>query len=421
MILDRKTPPLVKEIADFTFPKPTNRQLSNGLPFQLVQAGSQEVCAVQLSFLQNPDLSFSQSFLMTKMLMEGTKKHTGEQISETFDALGASFGIDAGVDFVHIELYCLTKHLPLLLPMVVELLTEVHFTEKALSKQKNIQSQQLQINLEKNSFLASQIFRETLFGKDTFYGKRLRLEDLEKLTITDLEIAYQKTILAKPFALTFAGNVSQADIDLVNNFLGKLEIEGEFEKLQHENHFPESLPQKIYEEKENALQTSIRLGKRIFGQNHPDLVPYTVLNEIFGGYFGSRLMKNIREEKGLTYGIYSSYVAFRKAAYMVVATDIKKENRQQAIDEIYKEIQILQNQLIDPTELETVKSYMAGTFINSFSTPFAVADKYQAMFLRGLPEEYYNHFISNIKGVSAETIQALAQKYYKDFLELMVG
>src|SRR5690606_38831269 len=167
----------------------------------------------------------------------------------------------------------------------------------------------------------------------------------------------------------------------------------------------------VVEEKPKNIQSSIRLGKKLFTKNHPDLIDMLILNEILGGYFGSRLMKNIREEKGYTYGISSSIITLKNEGFFIVGTDVNKENTQNTIDEIFKEIDILQSTNVPDEELETVKNYMVGSFLSDINTPFALADKFKAVHLNDMDLQFYKNFIERINTISAEDIKDIANKH----------
>ena len=148
-----------------------------------------------------------------------------------------------------------------------------------------------------------------------------------------------------------------------------------------------------------------------------------VATEILGGYFGSRLMRNIREEKGFTYGISSSIVPMRQAGYWAIGTDVKKEFAQATLDEIQKEIHRLQTELVPENELETVKNYLAGEFAGSLNTPFEIADRVRLMVLEGLDVEFYSNYIQRLRVVTAEDIQRMANQYWQweDLQQVIVG
>jgi predicted Zn-dependent peptidase len=148
-----------------------------------------------------------------------------------------------------------------------------------------------------------------------------------------------------------------------------------------------------------------------------------VLNEVFGGYFGSRLMKNIREEKGFTYGISSNLVTLRHEGYLVIGTDVKKEFTGLTLDEVYKEMEILRNGPVGEEELQTVKNYMIGSFAGSLNSPFAIADNFKSIYFEGLTYDFFEHYIENILHTSAGDLVYLANTYLQpdSLLEVVVG
>jgi predicted Zn-dependent peptidase len=162
------------------------------------------------------------------------------------------------------------------------------------------------------------------------------------------------------------------------------------------------------------------MGRKLFTRSHPDYFKMMVLNEILGGYFGSRLMRNIREEKGLTYGISSNLFTLQKEGYLLIGTDVKREFTSLTIEEVYKEMNILRTEPVGEEELETVKNYMAGSFAGSLSTPFALADHFKAIYFDGLTYDFYEHYIENILNTSAQQLQDLANQYLTDNSMLVV-
>ena len=144
---------------------------------------------------------------------------------------------------------------------------------------------------------------------------------------------------------------------------------------------------------------------------HPDTHALKLLVNVLGGYFGSRLMRNIREDKGLTYGIYASVAPREYGTSLVIGTDVKGESGDFAVSEIELELRRLQEEPIPAEELETVKNYLLGKFANELSTVFEQCDKYKNLIFLGLPADYYTQFVQQTEAADAETLQALAQQY----------
>lgn len=421
-MLDRNIAPPIHQITDFDFVRPLSQKMANGVSLHIVSSGVQPLINLQMSF-QVSDSQQKTSVLgniTSKMFTEGTKKRTASQINAEIEKYGAALEIESGFDFCTFDLYCLNKHLSPMLDLLHEILTEATFPEQELEKLRNISLQKLKINKEKTAFVASQTFRNALFGEHS-YASRMTEENLLTISRQDLLAHYEEIFVGKPFQIIAAGMVSDREINLIKEKIGQIPINSPQQKpIFAPSYFPKA--QKIYLEKENAMQTSIRIGKPLFQKNHEDSFAFGVLNEILGGYFGSRLMKNIREEKGFTYGIHSTHLGLKESGYWVISTDVAKEVRDQTIAEIFKEINIIKTELIDNEELETVKSYMKGGFINAMTTSFAVANHFRTVFYYGVPAERLYHYISNIDAITAQQVQEMANKYLSgDFWEVMVG
>ncbi len=362
------------------------------------------------------------AFFALKMLAEGTARRTSAEISEYVDRYGAFLELNTGPDRASLVVYCLTRHLGSILPLVEELLTESTFPQKELDDLRNITLQNLKVNNEKNAYVAGVLFRQNLFGKEHPYGRSQQPEVVENLTRQSVADFYERSIRNRPFRILLAGHVSELEVQLINERLGVMSVqEATNEQRTYAN--PLVAETMVLAEKAESLQSSIRMGRRLFTRHHPDFFPMLVTNEVLGGYFGSRLMRNIREEKGFTYGISSNLVSFRNDGYFLIGTDVKKEVTQATLDEIRKEITILQTQPVLADELDTVKNFMAGEFVGSLNTPFEIADRYKTILLDGLPADFLSNYVQNLRAVSAEQIQKTAQTYLNDevLMEVVVG
>lgn len=424
MILDRTVPPPIQPIRDFVLVKPHNVTLQNSVAAHFICAGVQPIVSVQLIFEAGnwfvPDADTN--YFTAKMLLEGTKKHTASELIAEIDGYGAFLEVGTAMDYASIDFQCLTKYLPQMLSIVCELLTQATFPAQELDKLKAIAIQNIKINNQKTNMVASNEFRAKLFGEKHPYGYTMSEQSIDKVHIEHVSNHYHHTFYQQPFRVIAAGEISGVEIDLISSYLGNLFINhSQVKTLQ--KHQPAVASQlQTYIERENAVQTSIRIGKHVMHRKDPDFVPFNILNTLLGGFFGSRLMKNIREEKGLSYGINSSLGMLKNAGYMMIGTDVKKELRQQAIDEIYKEIKLLAQNPVKEDELDLVKSYMKGSFIGSLNTPFALADRYRNVYSFGLEEDYYDHQIQRVNQVTSENLLEVAQKYYlTGFLEISVG
>lgn len=420
-MLDRKIAPPFKTITSIVIPQARKSLLDNGIPFYHIEAGKQPVVRLELIFKAGTwyESAKGASYFAAKMLSEGTFHKSSAEISYEVEKFGAYLDINPTLDYAIITLECLSKHLKSLLPLLYEILYQPSFPEDELATLKNIRAQQTRLQNEKSSFLASKKFREAIFGSDHPYGKDLTLEDIEKLTQHDVKAFYDQ-YYKLPFEIIIAGLPETTFIEDINIVFGQASLGKETVAPTYTS---QSIAGPILIEKEASIQSSIRLGKKLLAKDHPDYVKLLVLNEILGGYFGSRLMKNIREDKGYTYGISSALAPLKNDGFFIVGTDVNKENTSNTLQEIYKEIEILQTTLVPEDELNTVRSFMVGSFLSEINTPFALSDKFKGVHLYGLDYEFYNQYIQTINNITPKEIQELAQQYLQKetLMEVIVG
>jgi predicted Zn-dependent peptidase len=354
------------------------------------------------------------SYFAVKMLTEGVQGMTSQEISEAFDQIGAFTELTHTSDRVGIVVYCLSRFLPEVLPLVQKLIRNATFPEKEI--------QNLKVNREKTAYLATTEFRARLFGARHPYGQSQNAEEIEALGLDAVKAHYERFIRNGKFTAVLAGQVTEADVQHVNATLGQNSFDteaGEFSFRASESYQGDE----AIVDRPESVQSSIRMGRVLFNRHHPDYFKMLVTNEILGGYFGSRLMKNIREEKGLTYGISSHVVTLRNEGYLMIGTDVKKEFTQQTIDEIKKELSRLQTELVDAEELQTVKSFMAGEFAGSLNTAFEVADRRKILLLDSLPANFFNQYIERIHATTAEDVMEMANRYLgaEEMLTVIAG
>lgn len=424
MILDRTLPPSFQTIQDVRLPALEAHTLDNGIPLHLISVPHQPVLRLECIFDAGTwqEAVPASAFFAMKMLSEGTPGRSSAQISEYFDQYGAFLELNSGPDRSSVVIYCLTRFLPQVLPLLRELLTEPTFPGKELDDLRNITLQNLRISYEKNAYVAGVLFREKLYGATHPYGRSQRPEAVEQLGREDVVNFYQQSIQGRPFRMLLAGQASLGEVEHINAVFGQLPLRADSTADPVIPALPTDLSP-VLAEKTESIQSSIRVGRRLFTRAHPDFFRMLVTNEILGGYFGSRLMKNIREEKGFTYGISANMPSLRRDGYYLIGTDVNKENTQQTLDEIRKEIHTLQTTPVEADELSTVKNFMAGEFVGSLNTPFEIADRYKVILLDGLPADFLETYIQHIRSVTPDEIQAMAQRYLGDdqLQEVVVG
>lgn len=425
MSLNRSVVPPIQSISPIPLTQMSHQQFSNGLSFHFIKGGNQPILRLEFIYQiqQNDKANIAVYNLLIKMLQEGTSKYTTSEIHEIFEHWGAFVDFKSSFDRLNLTIYVLAKYLKQILPLLKSLMDDSVFPNQQFEIQKNLTYQNLTVNLTKTQYVASQLFREKIFGQDSRYGKRLTLENLEEISRKDVFETYQSIIQNKPFDIILAGQVENEHIQLLESFFGQQTFTHSLGDIPSEEAIYQQVTGKYYQEKEGALQSSIRIGKVLFDKKHPDFFDFMVLNTILGGYFGSRLMQNIREDKGYTYGINSQNAVLENIGYWVIGTDVKQEFTDQTLEEIYKEIQLLQSELVSHEELEKVKNYLMGAWVRGIVTPFDLADKFKAIHYHGLDYSFYTQYWESIQNITSERIMQIAQKHLKieSLTEVIVG
>ena len=162
----------------------------------------------------------------------------------------------------------------------------------------------------------------------------------------------------------------------------------------------------------DAQQTSLRIGYYTLPRTHGDIHKLAIANEILGGYFGSRLMKNIREDKGYTYGIYSKVSHMRYSSYWQIASEINKEHRLDALNEIRNEVNRLREEIVSDDELNLVKNYMLGSFLNHQNSVFNRMYLFKVVLLNQLDKNYFVDRISTINNITGANLRDTYRNYF---------
>lgn len=422
---DRKTGPGFAPIDDIDFLPVTNYKLPNGIPVSLMEAGSQDVTRIDWVFPAGSIQAGVPLLASTvaNLIFEGTTTRTSAQISETLDFYGAYLNAQTYHHNSVITLFCLTRDLPVLICLVEDVIKNATFDPVEFEIYIDKRRQEHLVESDKVKTLASRKFSQVIFGEDHPYGRKLELSHFDALTRNDLVDFYKKAFTPNDCRIVVAGQPGKAFSELLTNHFGSKEwIAGPF----NQNGVGEIQPSgEMFHlvEKDGALQSALRIGRPLFNNHHPDFMALQVVNTILGGYFGSRLMMSVREEKGLTYGIGSSIVPFRKSGMWTIASEVKGEMRQAAIDAIFAEMERLMKEPVSEHELELVKNYMLGELLRNFDGPFSSADIYRTILEFDLDFGFYAEMSAQIRSITPELIQQLAITYLnpKDYYVVVAG
>jgi zinc protease len=422
--LDRKTPPQFNGVENINLIKPEHKQLDNGCNVYFFNSGGQDLLRIEWVF---NNLRFDPkkpllNVAVNTMLTDGTSTLTAAQIADKIDFYGAFLQVDYGYDHSQVTLYTLTKHLQATLPVIKDIITDSVFPAKELETYVRNQQQKLQVSLQKNDFVARRVFNNAVFG-DTIYGMAAEPEDFRSLNREDLRAHFNQMYQPANCTIVIAGKADAVVMaQLTNTFegaWGEVTVPADITQPT----LQPSAERFLYKEKADALQSAIRIGTPFINRTHPDFPAVQVLNTVFGGYFGSRLMANIREDKGYTYGIGSGMSSLKQGGSFFIASEVGADVCKAAVTEIEKEVALLRDELIGEEELSLVRNYMLGSLLGSLENVFSHADKFKNLYFSGLDYDYYERYTQTVKNITADELQKLAQKYFTfdQFYKVIVG
>lgn len=415
--------PEIKAFRPIDFPKFNTLHLDNGIPVYQMISKDYDVLKLEINFKAGRMNEKQQGVARAcaDQLKEGSVKYNSEFLADKFDSYGASFQTTGGMDFSRVELYSLSRHFNTLMPYIQDILMNPSFSEKELNSYKHRNIQRLQLDLSKNDIIAYRAITEKLFGKDHPYGYNSTQETILALSPDLLIEHFENNYFKSIPGIIIAGGIDDKIIQVLNESIGSI-------KLSNKNNgvYP---PSQI--EKENKFlikarqkyQSSIRIGRKLFDRMHPDYPGLYLLNTILGGFFGSRLMQNIREEKGLTYDIYSTIDMLWNDGYLMIGAEVDNENISIILEEIYSEFDHLKKELVSSEELQLVKNYINGNLLNLMNGPFNSIELMRLLAVYKYDMEFFNYFMNQILVIDSEKLRELAKKYLnpEQFIEVIVA
>lgn len=422
--LDRTQPPRIKDAVEFDLQlKPYQKYtLDNGVEVYAVDAGAEEVLQIEWVFYagnwfeQKALVAASANFL----LKNGTSTKNAFEINEHFEYYGAYLNRNCYNETATLSIHTLSKHLEHLLPVVKELITDSQFPQEELDTYRQNMKQRLNVNLKKGDFVASRLIDVYLYGEQHPYGKYSRYEDFDALTREELLQFYKEYYQQGRLVMFVAGKLPANTFELLNKNFGDLQTRAVEVAPIPATPATEKKFRVINDA--SGVQGAIRIAQPFPNRHHPDFMKVQVLNNLFGGFFGSRLMSNIREEKGYTYGIYSYLQNHLQQSAWVISTEAGRDVSEATVTEVYNEMERLRNEPVDEEELLLVRNYMMGSILGDLDGPFHIINRWKNIILNDLTGQFFYDQIQTIKSVSAEELQALANKYLKPelFYELVV-
>lgn len=423
--INRAVPPEIKPIEPFALPKPRHNTLANGIP---------------VLYFDNPNLDLIHILLQVKtgslyqpqkhacdftysLLKESSHSLSPEETSEKLDYYGSNVTVNVGMDNVQILISVPKNNLGKILPNIAEFLISPAYRERNLNILQDKEVKNLAYNEQKTDYCAWRIMWREILGK-TFpaVSDFATTATIRSITTKDLQDFHRSSFCAENLTIFVTGNTDKASETLIEETWKSVPhgipapILPDIPKPEH--------PGKLFRQPmENSLQSSIVLCSLSMDFNDPERTAFSVLNTLTGGYFSSRLMQNLRERQGLTYGISSSSTFFGRQSVFAISSDVNAENTDRAVESCFEELQRLQNEPVSAEELDMVKNYMAGIQLRAADTTVTAMQKYAYWHRFGLNETEMFRYLSEIKKVTPEDILFLAKKHfaYTKFTRIIVG
>ncbi|MFP4041565.1 MAG: M16 family metallopeptidase [Bacteroidales bacterium] len=414
--LNRQIPPETSIIKTFQAPEAEKSKLANGMPIYIINSGTEDIIKIDLQFkagdwFQNKQLTAETT---SEMLTEGTQSLSSVEIANQLDYYGAILKSASNKDTATVTLVTLKKHLEPLVKLLSDIVKKPDFPENELSTYIENKKQRFLLERAKVNTLSKIKFYEAIFGSNHPYGKVTEYEDFGKVKRDDLIQFHKDHYIAENCKALITGNTDTETFRIINKYFGGSDWK-KGSNIAVPQYPVQSLgEQEIFTPKQDAVQAAIRIGKPVINKHHPDYLGMKIVTTVLGGYFGSRLMKKVREEKGYTYGINAILASFVYEGYFMIASEVGANVCRKAIDAIKQEIQRLKKEKVGSSELEMVKNYLTGELLRLFDGPLSTSSSYLTLMESEVSEDYFSRMFKKVNEIDAKEIIELANKYLNE-------
>lgn len=407
------------------FPKPhflapEHITLDNGVSVYSVLSDQTETLKVEWVFEAGSVFSekVMQAAATAELLNKGTAGKSGFELNEQLDLYGSYFSVDSARDEITLRLFTLKRFFAQVLPIVAEMLDGAVYPEDEFAVWMDARKNAYSVNSQKTDYQASARFPSILFGDDSPYGLYVRPEHFDALTVEDAR-AYHGRLLASPFKVFVSGCAPADWRMLLNDSFGHLKPQAFPAPTPFD--FAVHTPDELLVPVSGSVQHSLAIGRKLWLRDLDTYTPFMVMSTVLGGYFGSRLMGNLREKHGYTYGVGAGLSRMRFADTYKISTDVGSEVSEAARKAIFHEVDVLQNESVPEEELQRVKTYMGGSFLRSFDGPQAIMDRFKSLIQHGMPLDFFERYAESIPHVTADDVRTSAGAYLGGLKTVVAG
>lgn len=412
MTLNRSNAPDVKDFGLLNIPNCRQLILDNGIKLNIIDHGEFDVNRLTISWIGGAyDVeSFASLMLACDLMREGSKYHTGAEIAEILDFNGAWLRSNHHSHHTALTLHSLNSKFNEVLPIIIESTISPTFPQQEFEINKEKIARRKELNLSKVAYLSNQSNHRLIYGIDHPCAKDETPSDVRNLTINDIKSTHNDIFVADGCELFLAGRITPSIEDSLNNWFGNLPT-----NKPHINQI--IIPISPSKQKvdiihtDNALQCAITMSIPTIPRSHPDYIDLRYVIMALGGYFGSRLMTNIREDKGYTYGISAALLGNWEGGVATISTQCDNSYANAVIDEVKKEIEYLKLDNFNNEELIRLKRYAMTQVAGTLDSPFSIMDYYENMRHVLTPSDYFFAIQQSLNNLSSKRISELAKKY----------
>lgn len=422
--LDRTKAPVIQDFRDFNLPIPSCTHANNGIPINYFYNNQLELIHFILRIKAGSFYESKKSVanFCYSLLKESDAKLDSSEVDEYLDYYGVSYNVTITTGYINISLIIPKKNCLTVLPFVSSFLIHPEFKEKPLEILRQRKLMDLAYNKERVGYCASQQMLHCLFGNGNMIGHILCEEDLQHITTEDLQAYHKRSFCAENIRMFVAGNIDTSLQEGIEQMLNQIPNGQAF---PNSDTFTAPLPDNrlIIDKHNKCLQSSLLICRRCIPYTHPERRNFAILSTILGGYFGSRLMTNLREIHGYTYGAGCGSLYLNNASIFYLESEVNVNVTRQAIDECMVELDRLCNEPIEAEELKQVKSYLKGQQLRKVDNTVSYMNQYIKWDDFGLNQEEFKHFFKNIDSFSEETTIHLAKEWFNkgDFYTIISG
>lgn len=425
MILSKNNFPPILPIGKIVLPEPEKLILKNGIPVYFFSGAKNNIISIELLF--DAGRWAEKSPLMAKscaaMLKSGTANKSAFEMADKIDFYGSTIKASVGYNTFSVQLFCLHRYLNESLPLLSEILNDVIFPDEEINLYKQNSLSQLKMNQEKTDFVADMAFKKLLFGDEHPYGYETTDDRINNINRNNIVDYYVNNICPEKCAIFISGNITPAIEKALEHYFKEIVWTKNKALPSAAFEIQASAEKKFYLEKKGAVQASLNIGKVLFNMSEPNYPEFLLANTILGGYFGSRLMTKIREEKGYTYGIHSGLQSLKHSGVFCIQTEIGVEHKTNCLADIYGELTKMCTDLVSEREITLARNYLLGKFLTRTDGPFNRTEQYKKYYIEGISVTKFEDFVEKIRLCNAKLVRNLCEQYLNPntFTEVVVG